>query len=380
MALKKYVPRSIQNIFDRLEAFNESITEKLFSEELDKTFEVVVYCSKNPETKTEQSDQAADLSPNVANYNFYKARSTVGHHDHLITPQSARNIDEYERLRNLHFQAILKKSSDNEFPETGDVWLATQTGAGIVSLISRERKGDPRRFVIPEGDGPAQDAYTSGTSPTQAVADYQNSGLTDAEVEELTKKGCKDPKDIKIHSSAAAFIAKVKSSPSFVGWSAAALAGLVANAQAESNFIQLAAGDAVKWYKKGFDNGKISAFRWENVKVRNVDNKCSWGYWQLNICPDDGAGRQLAIDSGIDTTTDAGKAKWKASLADDEFQFAFVSGKVSKIISITATDPYAAAYKITTDFERPACKHIKGRERGMLAKKIYDKFKTELGD
>jgi len=169
VALKKYVPRSIQNIFDRLEAFNESITEKLFSEELDKTFEVVVYCSKNPETKTEQSDQAADLSPNVANYNFYKARSTVGHHDHLITPQSARNIDEYERLRNLHFQAILKKSSDNEFPETGDVWLATQTGARIVSLISRERKGEPRRFVIREGDGPAQDAYTSGTSPTTTV-------------------------------------------------------------------------------------------------------------------------------------------------------------------------------------------------------------------
>jgi hypothetical protein len=161
VALKKYVPRSIQNIFDRLEAFNESITEKLFSEDLDKTFEVVVYCSKNPETKTEQSDQAADLSPNVANYNFYKARSTVGHHDHLITPQSARNIDEYERLRNLHFQAILKKSSDQELPQTGDVWLATQSGAGIVSLISRERKGDPRRFVIPEGDGPAQDAHTA---------------------------------------------------------------------------------------------------------------------------------------------------------------------------------------------------------------------------
>lgn len=179
MALKKYVPRSIQNIFDRLEAFNESITEKLFSEDLDKTFEVVVYCSKNPETKTEQSDQAADLSPNVANYNFYKARSTVGHHDHLITPQSARNIDEYERLRNLHFQAILKKSSDQELPQTGDVWLATQSGAGIVSLISRERKGDPRRFVIPEGDGPAQDAHTNGQNPTTTVG-----STVDTETEE----------------------------------------------------------------------------------------------------------------------------------------------------------------------------------------------------
>ena len=179
MSLKKYVPRSIQNIFDRLEAFNESIVEKLFSEDLDKTFEVVVYCSKNPETKTEQSDQAADLSPNVANYNFYKTRSTVGHHDHLIAPQSARNIDEYERLRNLHFQAILKKSSDQELPQTGDVWLATQSGAGIVSLISRERKGDPRRFVIPEGDGPAQAAYTNSQNPTTTVG-----STVDTETEE----------------------------------------------------------------------------------------------------------------------------------------------------------------------------------------------------
>jgi len=177
VSLKKYIPRSIQNVFDRLEAFNESIVEKLFSEDLDKTFEVVVYCSKNPETKTETP--AADLSPNVANYNFFKARSTVGHHDHLIAPQSAKSIDEYERLRNLHFQAILKKSSDQEPPVTGDVWLATQSGAGIVSLISRERKGDPKRFIIPEGDGPARDAHTNTQNPTTTVG-----STVDTEIEE----------------------------------------------------------------------------------------------------------------------------------------------------------------------------------------------------
>ena len=134
MALKKYVPRSIQNIFDRLEAFNESITDKLYSEELVKTFEVIVYCSKNPETKTTVSADSADLSPNVANYNFFKARSLAGHHDFLIQPERARSIDEYERLRNLHFQAIIKKSSGSDLPQTGDVWLATQTGANMVRL------------------------------------------------------------------------------------------------------------------------------------------------------------------------------------------------------------------------------------------------------
>lgn len=169
MSLKKYVPRSIQNIFNRLEAFNESLTEKLFSEELAKTFEVVVYCSKNPETSTPTSEDPADLSPDVANYNFFKARSLAGHHDLLVAPENARFVDEYERLRNLHFQAILKKSSGITLPQTGDVWLATQVGGNMVSLISFERSGDPNKFKIPEGDGPAQAAHTNGTSPTTTV-------------------------------------------------------------------------------------------------------------------------------------------------------------------------------------------------------------------
>jgi len=116
----------------------------------------------------------------------------------------------------------------------------------------------------------------------------------------------------------------------------------------------------------------------KNVEARAVDGKCSFGYWQLNICPDNGAGRQLAIEKNIDTTTEAGKAMWRAELAKDEFQFEYVSKKIGTFLNTQTTDPYDAAYQITTKFERPACKHIKARERGALAKKIYDKFKNEL--
>jgi len=377
--VKKYVPRSIQNIFDRIEAYNESITDVLFSEPLSTTFEVVVYTSLSPGTGTPTTTDP-EASNSVSNYNFYSARSKSGHHDHLVAPERGRTRDEYERLRNSHFQAVIKKGPEgSQSPLQGDVWLATLNGGNLVTLVSFQRHGSIVTDFQQSNGGPAKKAHSSGNTPTQSLEFYKNSGFTEAEAKELSEKGCKDPKDIKIHSSAAAFITKVRSSSSFAGWSAAALAGLVANAQAESNFNQLAAGDAVKWYKKGFENGKVSSGRWENVKLRNVDEKCSWGYWQLNICPDDGAGRQLALDSNIDTTTSEGKAMWKAKLADDEFQFKFVSGKVSKVIDITTTDPYDAAYKITTGFERPACKHIKGRERGMLAKKIYDKYKTELG-
>ena len=47
----KYVPRSIENIFDRIEARNERIDKESFSTELSTTFEVIVYDSSNPEKR-----------------------------------------------------------------------------------------------------------------------------------------------------------------------------------------------------------------------------------------------------------------------------------------------------------------------------------------
>lgn len=376
--MKKYVPRSIQNIFDRIEAYNESITDVLFSEPLSTTFEVVVYMSLTPETKIPPTPEGA--SDNVSNYHFYSARSLAGHHDHLVPPDSARSPDEYERFRNSHFQAIIKTSADKT-PQDGDVWLATYNGGNLVTLVSKQRSGTIiTEFDDPNG-GPAQTAHTNGQSPAQSVSDYQNAGFTAAEATELAKvnkdgkRVCKDPKDYSIHNGAAGFITKIKASSSFAGWSAAALAGLVANAQAESNFDGTIGGDAVKWYKKSLKPGSKKL---KNVEARAVDGKCSFGYWQLNICPDNGAGRQLAIEKNIDTTTEAGKAMWRAELAKDEFQFEYVSKKIGTFLNTQTTDPYDAAYQITTKFERPACKHIKARERGVLAKKIYDKFKKEL--
>lgn len=172
--MKRYVPRSIQNIFDRIDAYNESITNVLFSEPLSTTFEVVVYMSLNPQTKI--PTDAADESSSVSNYYLFSARSLSGHHDHLVPPDSARSPDEYERFRNSHFQAIIKKSVE-KFPLHGDVWLATYNGGNLVTLVAWQRTGTIiTNFVDPNG-GPARTAHRSGNNQTQTNANYSTADL-----------------------------------------------------------------------------------------------------------------------------------------------------------------------------------------------------------
>jgi len=177
------------------------------------------------------------------------------------------------------------------------------------------------------------------------------------------------------------FIKKIKKSPSFSGWSGATIAGVVSNAKSESAFKQLAAGDDVEFYQKAYNNGKVTEGRMNKVRQRNINGKCSWGYWQLNICPDDGSGKALADSKGIDTTTEEGKKRWVELMKSDEEQFAWVSKQIKKILTkgIQGPSPSQAAYDITVEFERPVHKKIKGKERGLLAEEIYKEFKDILG-
>ena len=359
--MKKYVPRAIQNIFDRIEAYNESITEKLFSEPLPKTFEVVIYTDLNPQTKSQATNKNDPES--VTNYNFYNARSQVGHHDHLVSPESARNIDEYNRLRNSHFQAILKKKSDDQSPVLGDVWLATQSGGNVVTLVSFQRN-IPIRLNLDNQKG-TKNSFKNSSSSTKLLANYDSSE-TSVPTPESTP------------TSELSFVSKIKNSPSFSGWSAQALAGVIANAKADSAYENLAAGDSITFYQSGFEKGKVSERRMNNVLSRNVNGKCSWGYWQLNICPDNGAGKQLVDEQGIDITTRSGKEEWIKKLQDDEFQFAFVARQIASVININTNDAYQAGYDITVKFERPANATEKGVGRGNSAKEIYEKYKDKL--
>jgi hypothetical protein len=176
------------------------------------------------------------------------------------------------------------------------------------------------------------------------------------------------------------FIELIKKSPHFATFSGPVLAGVISNAKSESQFNQLAAGDSVQFYTKAFNEGKVSRKRMQHVLSRNINGKCSWGYWQLNICPDDGSGKQLADSKGIDLTTPEGKKAWVDLMKDNEGQFEWVASKISKVLSqgITGTDAYQAGYDITVKFERPVKKEEKGIKRGNYALAIYKEFKDIL--
>lgn len=174
MSINKYVPRSIQNIKDRLEAYNESITKKLFSTELPKTFEVVIYTQQFQETKTPTPTTNEDPESSTSEYYYYKARSLAGHHDHLRRPEAAKDVDTYERLRNAHFQAIIKRSSSDPFPQLGDVWLATEVGANLVTLTTKKRSGSI--LLKFEAQNEAKDAHNNPDEPVKTNADYEDYG------------------------------------------------------------------------------------------------------------------------------------------------------------------------------------------------------------
>jgi hypothetical protein len=382
VASNRYVPRSIQNIFDRLEARNERSDKESFSTELPKIFQVTVYASESPATRS-PTTQASSTSPSgVDNFDKYRARSLAGHNDWLSAPETAKFRGEYERLRNAHFQAFINKNNPDGFPKTGDVWMATYLGGNLVELTSLVRSG---AFVLrlEEDNGPAQNAHTNGQAPTTTVAAASattaaNGQYSQAIQNEINKKGCKEPKVFVINDGCAAFITKIKSSTSFRSWSGPALAGVVANAQGESNYVQSAPGDPAM----GYGGPNVSTNRKKEVKDRQVPlngkGYCSWGYWQFNICPESAAGSELASDEGINMTTTEGKAKWLEKLKDDEFQFKFAAKKMASITAKTGSDPYTAGSDIVLKFEKPACMNIHALERGNLAVLIYNKFKAQL--
>jgi len=173
VSINKYIPRSLQNIKDRLEAYNESITKELFSTELPKTFEVIIYTQQFQDTRTPPTLPANQTSGDTSAYHFYKARSLAGHHDHLSRPESAENIGSYERLRNAHFQAVIEKSSQAaELPQLGDVWLATEIGADLVSLDTFKRKENI--ILRLSSTGTAQSAYSNGNQPATSARSYSS--------------------------------------------------------------------------------------------------------------------------------------------------------------------------------------------------------------
>lgn len=193
---KKYVPKQIQDVFNRIAAKNERELQSAVAEPRPDTFEVVIYTYSDPQTKSQLGTEDPDTPvTDTSSYFYYRARSLAGQHDHFAAPETAKTIEEYERLRSILYQGIIKRDSDERLPETGDVYNATFLGANLVSLDELVRTSEiSTPFSTRSG---AKNAFSSGNSVANIVANYtsQNTSQTGINILFANQQATKDYND-----------------------------------------------------------------------------------------------------------------------------------------------------------------------------------------
>ena len=159
------------------------------------------------------------------------------------------------------------------------------------------------------------------------------------------------------------FLNKLRKSEHFKGFSENFLLGLAANAWAESAFDPKAAGDP----RGTTAGGNANAI--EAVYKSKKTNWCSFGYWQLNVCPANAQGSKFIEYFTLNRDNDILRELW-----NEQKQFEFVAQQMKIIFrkewnSMTIS-PYDAAHKITIQFENPSNAPNKAIQRGNLANEL----------
>ena len=192
--------------------------------------------------------------------------------------------------------------------------------------------------------------------------------------------------DAVVSPDAVAFYNKLRSSGAFSGYSDAMLMGLAANAKQESNFTSNAAGDARSPGNKDHPRTITTV-----DGVRGVEaDYCSFGYFQLNICPDNAEGTRFIEFFGLDRNN---KQEVLDAITNEEKQFQFMANRLAQIGSISqyigqevaegySEEETAAFYGrlIARDFENcSACAdgQSENGERQELAAALYRELRPE---
>jgi len=71
-----------------------------------------------------------------------------------------------------------------------------------------------------------------------------------------------------------------------------------------------------------------------------INNYCSFGYWQLNVCATDGGGQRFAAFHNIELTN---KAALLPAITDSDKQFQFVAQDMRRLFGSLVSDPNATA-------------------------------------
>jgi len=207
----------------------------------------------------------------------------------------------------------------------------------------------------------------------------KNSGVSDSS--QVFASG-----DAVVSEDAVAFYNKLRSSGAFQGYSDAMLMGLAANAKQESNFTSNAAGDARSPGNKDHPRTITTVDGVGGVEA----DYCSFGYFQLNICPDNAEGSRFIEFFGLDRNN---KQEVLDAITNEEKQFQFMANRLTQIGSISqyigqevaegySEEETAAFYGrlIARDFENcSACAdgQSENRERQELAAALYRELRQE---
>jgi len=156
-------------------------------------------------------------------------------------------------------------------------------------------------------------------------------------------------------------------------YSDAFVAGLVANAQAESNFLATANGDL---------RGDVGGNSEQAIQVGS-NHYCSFGYWQLNVCS--GGGEKFAKRQGI-TDIVNNKEKLYKLITDSKTQIEYMVEYMKDLFGADVKKSNLTAEywgrRIAVEFER--CSRCKAYgsggdatstvKRGAIAKDLYEKI------
>ncbi|MHA2303699.1 MAG: phage tail tip lysozyme, partial [Candidatus Thorarchaeota archaeon] len=168
----------------------------------------------------------------------------------------------------------------------------------------------------------------------------------------------------RVASNGAEFMEKLRNSGHYPveQFSDAYLAGVAANASAESNFNASAAGDALSYFENNPD--RFSQATIQRIRQQAINGKCSFGLFQFNVCG--GAGGDLLSKNGFpDNSSGNYLTEQQKSNAltqvltsmDKQIKYVSDYSKTNSVLkTITQTnDPNIAGQYIAHYFER--CSH-----------------------